>query len=236
MGPVNRTGSRFQDDVMVAGIRYRWEKFWMQFSGLSWLGRIATRIASLYSPPYMARFYMARFGDKPFVDPAAIVHHDNLKLAPNSFLADRVIVYKAKDGGPVAIGRGTHVLRDCVLETGQGGEITVGDDTFLHPRCQVMAYLGSVRIGSHVAIAPGCAFYAYDHGFEAGELVKKQELRTNGGITVCDGAWLGTAVVVLDGVTIGEGAVIGAGAVVTADVPANCVAVGNPAKVTRKRS
>ena len=34
-------------------------------------------------------------------------------------------------------------------------------------------------------------------------------------------------------VTIGENTVVGAGAVVTRDLPANVVAVGNPARITR---
>lgn len=38
---------------------------------------------------------------------------------------------------------------------------------------------------------------------------------------------------VLGGVTIGENAVVGAGSVVTRDVPANVVAVGNPARVVQ---
>ena len=36
------------------------------------------------------------------------------------------------------------------------------------------------------------------------------------------------------GVTIGENSVIGAGAVVTKDIPANSIAVGNPARVLRE--
>jgi maltose O-acetyltransferase len=35
-------------------------------------------------------------------------------------------------------------------------------------------------------------------------------------------------------VTIGENTVVGAGAVVTRDLPANVVAVGNPARVVRQ--
>ena len=38
----------------------------------------------------------------------------------------------------------------------------------------------------------------------------------------------------IGGVTIGENAVIGAGSVVTHSIPANCVAVGNPCRVTRE--
>ena len=37
----------------------------------------------------------------------------------------------------------------------------------------------------------------------------------------------------LPGVRIGENSVIGAGAIVTKDIPANSVAVGNPARVLR---
>ncbi len=45
--------------------------------------------------------------------------------------------------------------------------------------------------------------------------------------------WLGGGVIVCPGVTIGENTVVGAGAVVTRDLPANVVAVGNPARVIR---
>jgi maltose O-acetyltransferase len=40
-------------------------------------------------------------------------------------------------------------------------------------------------------------------------------------------------VIVCPGVTIGDNAVIGAGAVVTKDVPANVLALGNPARPVR---
>ena len=46
--------------------------------------------------------------------------------------------------------------------------------------------------------------------------------------------WFGANVVVCPGVTIGNGCVIGAGSVVTRDVPANCFAAGNPARVIRE--
>ncbi len=45
--------------------------------------------------------------------------------------------------------------------------------------------------------------------------------------------WLGGGVIVLPGVTIGDNTTIGAGSVVTKDIPANCIAVGNPCKVVK---
>jgi len=198
-------------------------------------GRLATRLASVFAPPYMARFYLARITNNPYVDPRAVVHHNGLELAPQSFIADRVVVYRANDGGRIVIGKGTHVLRDGVLETGQGGCISIGIDTFLHPRCQVMAYVGDITIGDHAMLAPNCALYAYNHGTMPGELIKRQPLETRGGIRIGDGAWLGFGVIVLDGVTIGDGAIVGAGSVVTTDVADNAIAVGNPARIVGTR-
>lgn len=48
----------------------------------------------------------------------------------------------------------------------------------------------------------------------------------------CD-VWLAKGCTVLKGVTIGDGAVVGTMSVVTGDLPANCLAVGSPARVVR---
>ena len=53
-------------------------------------------------------------------------------------------------------------------------------------------------------------------------------------IIIKDHVWIGMNVTILKGVTIGAGAVVGACSVVTKDIPAGCVAVGNPAKVIKK--
>jgi acetyltransferase (isoleucine patch superfamily) len=45
--------------------------------------------------------------------------------------------------------------------------------------------------------------------------------------------WLGGGVIVCPGVTIGDNSVIGAGSVVTHSLPANVIAVGNPARILR---
>ena len=52
-------------------------------------------------------------------------------------------------------------------------------------------------------------------------------------VTIGDNVWLGDGAFVGKGVTIGDNSVIGARAVVATDIPANSIAVGNPAKVIR---
>jgi maltose O-acetyltransferase len=53
-------------------------------------------------------------------------------------------------------------------------------------------------------------------------------------ITIGDKVWIGGGAIMLPGVAIGANTVVGAGAVVTRDLPANVVAVGNPARVVRE--
>jgi acetyltransferase-like isoleucine patch superfamily enzyme len=53
-------------------------------------------------------------------------------------------------------------------------------------------------------------------------------------IEVSERVWVGAHAAIFKGVRVGAGAVIGAYAVVTSDVPASCVAAGNPARVVRR--
>ncbi|MDE5944137.1 MAG: acetyltransferase [Rikenella sp.] len=48
-------------------------------------------------------------------------------------------------------------------------------------------------------------------------------------VRIGDNVWIGEGVVVLPGVTIGNGAIVGANSVVTKDIPAETIAVGQPA-------
>lgn len=60
-----------------------------------------------------------------------------------------------------------------------------------------------------------------------------RKLGVKGDIIIEDNVWLCEGVVVLSGVRIGKNSIIGANAVVTKDIPANCIAVGIPAKVIK---
>jgi acetyltransferase-like isoleucine patch superfamily enzyme len=208
----------------------------MRHAGTSAGGRLATRLAGIFAPPYKGREYLARLAPRGYVSPSAILHHGDLRLGPNVFIGDEVVIYQADaTAGAVELGARVHLHRDIIIEVGAGGRLTIGADTHVQPRCQFSAFKAPIRVGDGVQIAPYCAFYPYDHGFLPGELIRRQPLRTRGGITIEDDAWLGVGVTVLDGVTIGRGAVVAAGAVVTADVPPEAIVAGVPARVVRMR-
>lgn len=55
-------------------------------------------------------------------------------------------------------------------------------------------------------------------------------------IQIDDDVWIGARCQILKGVHIGARSIIAAGSIVTRDIPADCVAGGNPAKVIKERS
>ncbi len=59
-------------------------------------------------------------------------------------------------------------------------------------------------------------------------------VKSKGSIVIGDNVWIGDKATILPGVIIGDGAVIAANAVVSKDVPAYCVAGGNPAKIIKQ--
>jgi len=207
----------------------------MQISGLSWMGRLATRLAQLFVPPYKGRKQLAFLQSKGYIAPSATVHHDDLHLGDHVFIGDDVCVFKVAGGGAFHLGDYSSIHKGCIVEIGNEGILTIGKDTHIQPNCQLSVYKGKLKIGDKVQIAPRCAFYPYNHRFDAGTPIKEQPLFSKGGITIDDDVWLGYGVVVLDGVHIGRGAVIGANSVVTTDIPENAIAVGSPAKVIKMR-
>lgn len=222
--------------MITRKLKVIWTRFWMRYAGLDTRGRIATRLAVLFSLPYKGRYYLAKLNPKGYVSPASIVHHNDLRIGSHVFVGDHVVIFKSDGGGFVALDDRVHLIGDTCIETGQGGSLKIGRDTYVQPRCQFSAYVASIEIGCGVQIAPNCAFYPYDHGCAPGELISKQPLKTKGPIIVDDDALLGYGVVVLSGVRIGKGAIIGAGSVVTRDIPDGAIAAGVPARVIKMRS
>lgn len=198
-------------------------------------GRLGRWVLERVVPPRYGRVPLARLNAAGYVSRRALIHHPQLRIGKHCFIDDGVYIYQDTEGGSVALHDGVHLHWDTVILTGQGGSVVIGAHTGVQPGCQINAYKATVRIGEHVMIAPKCAFYPYDHGVDVGVRISEQPLQTKGDIVVGNDVWLGFGVIVLGGVRIGTGAVIGAGAVVSHDIPEGGIAVGVPARVVRWR-
>lgn len=88
-----------------------------------------------------------------------------------------------------------------------------------------------IYIGDGTLIAPNVVIATAGHPVLP--VLRAKALQFNMPVHIGKNCWLGAGVIVLPGVTIGDNTVVGAGAVVTKDLPANVVAVGNPARVLR---
>jgi len=90
----------------------------------------------------------------------------------------------------------------------------------------------TITIGNRVLIGPNVTIATSGHPVHPEVRMQRQIYALP--ITIGDRVWIGAGAIICPGVTIGENAVIGAGSVVTRDVPANCIAVGNPCRVLRE--
>jgi maltose O-acetyltransferase len=116
---------------------------------------------------------------------------------------------------------------------GAGRNISIGDDSMLGQN-SIIGSTAAVVIGNDVMMGPEVLIYTSNHGMEPGIPMRRQALQC---APVCVGndVWIGARCIILPGITIGDGAVLAAGAVVTADVPANAVVGGVPAKLLKYR-
>ncbi|MGW5731670.1 MULTISPECIES: sugar O-acetyltransferase [Streptomyces] len=111
-----------------------------------------------------------------------------------------------------------------------GSNISIGARTFVNYHLTALD-VARITIGEDCQIGPNVQLLTPTHPVEPRP--RRDKLEAALPITIGDNVWLGGGAIVCPGVTIGDNSVIGAGAVVTRDVPADVVAVGNPARPIR---
>ncbi|WP_246614066.1 sugar O-acetyltransferase [Paractinoplanes bogorensis] len=116
------------------------------------------------------------------------------------------------------------------LHVDYGSHLHIGDRTFINFGLMALD-VAEIRIGQDVLMGPNVQLLTPTHPVDPEPRRAKWEAALP--ITIGDNVWIGGMAVICPGVTIGANSVIGAGAVVTKDIPADVVAVGNPARVIR---
>ena len=165
-----------------------------------------------------------------------IRHPDKIEVHDHVTIDDNCLI-DARGSGDDGVVLEDEVIinRNCMIQA-KNGPIRLGRRTSLGSN-SVLVSLGGVTIGEAVLTAGGCYISAGAYEFDRlNTPVMDQRAYTKGPIRIGSNSWLGTCVIVLDGVSIGTGSVVGAGSVVTKNLPDYSVAVGVPAHVVRTRS
>ena len=125
----------------------------------------------------------------------------------------------------------------CSIFVANNAKLVIGNMSGISGGC--IWATESIQIGNHVNIGANCIII--DGDIHNTDWRLRHIDRTSDEpiaykhkpIVIDDDVWLGANSIVLKGVTIGTRTIIGAGSVVTKDIPANCIAAGNPCRVLK---
>lgn len=130
---------------------------------------------------------------------------------------------KVFEKGTIEIGRNCDFAPYCDFEVHGNGVLKIGEGCYFNRFCMISAH-DNVSIGKRCMFGPGVIIFDNNHKHSPQTGVSPE--LTSAPISVGDGCWICSNVVILKGVSIGENSVIGAGCVVRHDVPAGSVVTG----------
>jgi sugar O-acyltransferase (sialic acid O-acetyltransferase NeuD family) len=126
------------------------------------------------------------------------------------------------------LGHGLLTVRHPSAIVGSG--CVVGDGAVIFANVAVNA---ATQIGEGVILNTSCSV---DHDCRIGAYAHiGPGARLAGGISVGEETLVGIGAVILPGIRVGSRSIVGAGAVVVSDIGSDCVAVGVPARSTKRR-
>lgn len=112
-----------------------------------------------------------------------------------------------------------------------GSHIYLGENFYANFECIILDQC-DVRFGDNVMLGPRVSIFTAGHPLDPE--VRNTGLEFGRPVTIGNNVWIGGDVTINGNVSIGDNAVIGSGSVVTRDIPAGCVAAGNPCRVLRR--
>ena len=136
-------------------------------------------------------------------------------------------------------GRGLNPLSRNIktsIQIEDGASLTIGNNCGFSSVC-LWAHQ-SIVIGNHVNI--GADSILLDSDAHSLSYVDRRNVeldfknKANKPIIIGDDVLIGTRCIILKGVHIGARSIIGSGSIVVNDIPEDCIAAGNPARVIRR--
>ena len=186
-----------------------------------------------------ADYYKTQFksmGENVYIGAGVkIVNPQYISVGDNVHISDGVTLIARGEGG-ITIGNRV-TLKDRVYldtENADTGYILIGDKVYIGTGTTLFGHVG-LEIGEYSLLAQNITITPYSHIFEDPDTPIIKQGGHMEKVIIGRDCYLGMNVTVLYSANIGEGSVVGSGAVVVKPVPPFSVAVGNPAKVIRKR-
>lgn len=161
-----------------------------------------------------------------------IVGAENISVGDNVSICDDVTI---RASGSITIGSGVTITQRVYLDTeGEEGYINIGNNVYIGTGTSLFGHCG-LEIGDHSLLAQNISLTPYSHIFEDPDrLIINQGGHTKK-VTIGRDCYIGMNVTILYSADIGDGSVVGSGTVVVKPIPPYSVAVGNPARIIRKR-
>lgn len=154
---------------------------------------------------------------------------ETVTLGERCFLAESAKLF-AEPGRLIEVGNECMIAAGCFLH----GPIKLGNEVSLNHGCSLDGGRAGIQIGDQTRIANTVKIYAFNHGMSLEQPIYQQASNSQG-VVIGKDVWIGAAVCITDGVTIGDYAVVGMGSVVTQNVPDYAIVAGNPARVIGDR-
>lgn len=156
-----------------------------------------------------------------------IVSKGTLKFGAKNWKCDsRKSGLFVAQGGTLSVDNDFSIFSGSYICVNEGASLTIGGNGYINHNASIDCF-SNVSIGEETIISKNVTIRDSDNHSINGCL------EISAPISIGKKVWIGMNVTILKGVSIGDGAVIGANSVVTRDIPANCLAVGNPCRVIK---
>lgn len=156
---------------------------------------------------------------------------DFAKIGKNVIFEEGALVFHPEN---IEIGDNVYIGHYAVIKGYHKNKLKIGDGTWIGQ--QVFFHgAGGLTIGKNVGIGPHVNIITSSHKSSNADLPVLHNKIEFKPVIIEDGCDIGVGAVILPGVKIGRNSIIGAGAVVTKAIPERSIAVGNPARVIKKR-
>ena len=169
------------------------------------------------------RLVGAKIGKNVYISFSARIVGEKIAIGNDTKILEKVKI-KAKE---INIGSGVIISSNSMI-TGKSN-LTIGDASYLGKNSRI-DLSRDVKLGKDVGFGENSVvwthgyFPPYDKGFPL----------TFKSVSICDGAWVSTNIIVLPGVSVGKDVIVGAGSVLTQSVEDGKIVAGNPAKYLKE--